>query len=129
MAVAGPLDSWQQCRGGPYSHGSFHDQKHQYLNITVFQAQPKMTCLIILGIIAIDDKDIGDQTVFAYNTCEPNAYPGRLDRKCPMDWKEKLIHAAILIVVGVLTGFIFFFFFYWRGVHSFTFQYEKLKKA
>lgn len=129
MAVAGPLDSWQQCRGGPYSHGSFHDEKHQYLNITVLQVQPKMTCLIILGIIAIDDKDIGDQTAFVYNTCDPSSYPGRLDRKCPMDWKEKLIHAAILIVVGVLTGFIFFFFFYWRGVYSFTFQYEKLKKA
>lgn len=129
MAVAGPLDSWQQCRGGPYSHGSFHDEKHQYLSITVLPQENGVTCLLILGTIANDDEDIGDQTVFIYNTCDPNAYPGRLDRKCPMDWKEKLIHAAILIVVGVLTGFIFFFFFYWRGVYSFSFRYEKLKKA
>ena len=34
MAVAGPLDSWQQCGGGPYSQGSFHYSGNQYLNIT-----------------------------------------------------------------------------------------------
>lgn len=122
IAVAGPLDSWQECRGGPYSHGSFHDSKHQYLSVIA-----KKDCLILRGIIANNDDNIGDQIVFAYDTCSPDSFPGRLDRKCPMVWKEKFIHAFILVFAGILVGFIFFFVFYWVGMNSFKFRYEKLK--
>ena len=122
IAVAGPLDSWQECRGGPYSHGSFHDCKHQYLSVVA-----KGGCLVLRGIIANNEDNVGDQIVFAYNTCKPDDYPGRLDRKCPMVWKEKLIHAFILVFLGIVVAFVFFFAFYWVGMNSFKLKYEKFK--
>ena len=122
IAVAGPLDSWQECRGGPYSHGSFHDCKHQYLSVVA-----KGGCLVLRGIIANNEDNVGDQIVFAYKTCMPDDYPGRLDRKCPMVWKEKLIHAFILVFLGIVVAFVFFFAFYWVRINSFKLNYEKLK--
>ena len=122
IAVAGPLDSWQECRGGPYSHGSFHDSKHQYLSVIA-----KGGCLVLRGIIANNKENVGDQIVFAYKTCTPDDYPGRVNRKCPMVWKEKLIHAFILIFAGIVVAFVFFFAFYWVGMSSFKLHYEKLK--
>ena len=122
IAVAGPLDSWQECRGGPYSHGSFHDCKHQYLSVVA-----KEGCLVLRGIIANNEDNVGDQIVFAYKTCMPDEFPGRLDRKCPMVWKEKLIHAFILVFLGIVVAFVFFFAFYWVGMNSFKLKYEKFK--
>lgn len=131
MAVAGPIDESRQCRGGPYTHGSFHDSKHQYLNITYFKSDELskgLPCFQIMGIIASKNSK-EDQTVFAYLTCQPDMFQGRVNKKCPMDWKEKLIHASITLFVMILVPFLFFFVFYWVAENNLKFNYVKVKEV
>ena len=130
IAVCGPLDFWQQCRGGPYSHGSFHDSPNQYCIFNVYYDQTLnngTTCIRTEGIIASNQPKQGDQTVFIYDTCQPGIYQGRINLKCPIDYKEKLLNAGITIGAIAFVYFIFFVLVYRATERALSFN--KLKDS
>jgi hypothetical protein len=81
-----------------------------------------------MGIIASKNSN-EDQIVFAYLTCQPDMFQGRVNKKCPMDWKEKLIHVSITLFVMILIPFLFFFVLYWVAENNLKFNYVKVKEV
>ncbi len=107
IAVCGPLDYWQQCRGGPYSHGSFHDNPNNYCQFNVYPDGNK-TCIKATGILTAETGALAQQTVWMFDTCQPVVTRGRINRKCPILYTEKLVNAAITIS-ALIAVYLFFF--------------------
>jgi hypothetical protein len=124
IAVCGPLDYWQQCRGGPYSHGSFHDSLSQYCKFNVYlnANMNNNICIKAEGVIPASRPKAVDQTVWTYDTCYPDYYKGRVNLKCPIDYKEKLLNAGITIVASIIVYLIFFVFIYKLTLKALSFQ-------
>jgi hypothetical protein len=127
IAVCGPIDYWQQCRGGPYSHGSFHDAYSQYCNVQVYQMPTGNTCIQIKGVIPKTTKKTSqEQTLFLYDTCQPNLFKGKINIKCPIDYKEKILNAGITLACII---FIYVFFFVFLNKVSLkAFNYQTIKE-
>lgn len=126
IVVCGPLDYWQQCRGGPYSHGSFHDSVGQYCVFDVYQhSVNNNTCVKMTGIISENEKREKDQPVFIYDTCAPHLYKARVNLKCPILWTEKIVAAAITIAVIFVVWIVFFVIIYRASVNALRFKHLK----
>jgi hypothetical protein len=113
IVSCGTIDSWLQCRGGPYSHGSFHhSSSSQYCN---FEITNKLndsgkikSCIKVRGILVGEDKD-PDQDVFTWDTCDTAKYSQRIiDIKCPILWTEKILNGAITLAATILVYLVFF---------------------
>jgi hypothetical protein len=124
IAVCGPIDYWQQCRGGPYSHGSFHDNPNNFCTFKVYQSGSN-TCIYAQATIATDKKNRVDQMVWNYDTCKPVEMRGRINLKCPIVYTEKLVNAAITIGAVAFVYIIFFVVIYKFSMS--TLSYSKLK--
>jgi hypothetical protein len=123
IAVCGPLAEWQQCRGGPYSHGSFHNEQSQYCVFTVYpNADLKNTCVKAEGIVTFKDTDKQEIVVWTYDTCYPDKYRGRVNLKCPILFTEKIVNAAITIGVNIFIFLIFFVVIYKLSLKAFSFN-------
>jgi hypothetical protein len=107
VAVCGPLDYWQQCRGGPYSHGSFHDNPNNFCQFTVYPSGGK-TCVKAVGVINALSGNFAEQPAWIYDTCNPDQFRGRINMKCPILYTEKLVNVAITIAALVVVYLIFF---------------------
>lgn len=130
VAVCGTLDHWLQCRGGPYSHGSFHDSYGQFCNVKIYQRQvsenKSLTCINVAGIIpSNDEKKAQDTTVYLYDTCTPDLFPGRINLKCPIDYKEKILNAGITIGAMIIVYVVFMVIVY--NAASKALSYQKIK--
>lgn len=108
IAVCGPMDYWQQCRGGPYSHGSYHDVPNQFCSFSVYNDSNGNSCVLITGMVLAQKSTSVDQAAFMYDTCQPQKHPGIVNLKCPIDYKEKILNAGITIAAVLLVYFIFF---------------------
>jgi hypothetical protein len=129
IAVCGPLSDWQQCRGGPYSHGSFHNEKSQYCVFTVYpNIELQNTCVKAEGIVTFKDKDKPEIVVFTYDTCYPDKYRGRVNLKCPILYTEKILNAGITIVVNIFIFLIFFVLIYKFSLKAFSFNVINIDK-
>jgi hypothetical protein len=127
IAVCGPMYYWQQCRGGPYSHGSFHDSQSQYCSVNVYHKPSGNACIVVKGIIPKSEKKSStEQTVFLYDTCEPDKYRGRINIKCPIDWKEKILNAGITLASIIFVFVIFFIVIQKIGLR--TLSYSTIKE-
>lgn len=133
IVSCGSVDSWLQCRGGPYSHGSFHHvSSSQYCNFEIFQKEKSdkslKTCIKVQGILAGEDKD-PDQAVFTWDTCDPEKYSKRiLDIKCPILWTEKILNGAITLAATILVYLIFFVWIRNSAERNLSYQYINKKK-
>jgi hypothetical protein len=124
IAVCGPLDYWQQCRGGPYSHGSFHDNPNNFCQFKVYSAGSN-TCVSAKGIIATNKKNRKDQTVWEYDTCLPVEMRGRVNLKCPILYTEKLVNTAITLGTVVFVYILFFVIIYKLSMRSLSYSKTK----
>jgi hypothetical protein len=95
------------CKGGPYSHGFSNGFDNQYCLITAFYKNTNKMCLELKGFIANKSPPKQEALFFTYDTCEPQKYARDGKFKCPMVWKEKIIHSFIIIVVNVILALIF----------------------
>jgi len=121
----GVMDSWLQCRGGPYSHGSFHHEHDtQFCKFTLYSNKTNNNaCIKVEGILAGEDTD-PDQAVFTYDTCLPDLYNKRLiDIKCPILWTEKILNGFITLVATVIVYLIFFVLIKKRAEKNLSYQY------
>ena len=124
IAVCGPLDYWQQCRGGPYSHGSFHDNENNFCLFNLYtESTSGNTCVTAKGVVSSLNPKRGDQTVWVYDTCKPDTYKGKIHLKCPIDYKEKIMHAFITIAITIVLFLIFFVAIYNSSIKAFSYQH------
>lgn len=82
-------------------------------------------CMFIQGISSrnLDKKDV---LVFSYNFCEPDKYFSNFKTKCPIIWREKIIHAFIVIGISILLFLFFYVFLY--NLAAKTLDYKILKE-
>lgn len=121
----GVMDSWLQCRGGPYSHGSFHhEHDSQFCKFTLYSNKTNNNaCIKVEGILTGEDTD-PDQAVFTYDTCLPDVYNKRvLDIKCPILWTEKILNGFITLAATVIVYLIFFVWIKKRAEKNLSYQY------
>jgi len=133
IVSCGVMDSWLQCRGGPYSHGSFHHEHNsQFCNFNIYN-NGNNTCIKLQGVLSGEDND-PDQVVFSYDTCNTTIYNKRiLDIKCPILWTEKILNGVITLVATLIVYFIFFVWIKKRAEKNLSYQYindkgEAIKK-
>jgi hypothetical protein len=124
IAVCGPLDYWQQCRGGPYSHGSYHDNPNNYCEFTVYPSGAK-TCIKAVGVINAAKGNLAEQSAWIYDTCNPNMFRGRINMKCPILYTEKLVNVAITIAALIVVYVIFFVLIHKLALRSIN--YSKIR--
>ncbi len=125
IVSCGVMDSWLQCRGGPYSHGSFHhEHDSQFCKFSVYtNTTTKNNCIKVEGILAGEDTD-PDQTVFTFDTCLPEIYNNRLiDIKCPILWTEKILNGFITLAATIIVYLIFFVWIKKRAEKNLSYQY------
>jgi len=127
IAVCGPIDDWQQCRGGPYSHGSFHNEDNQFCMFKVYKENNSPnTCVKAEGFVTFKNIKKEDIVVWTYDTCYPDKYRGRVNLKCPIDFTEKIINAAITIGINIFIFLIFFIVIYRVSLRAFSFTKIKV---
>lgn len=134
IVSCGSLDSWLQCRGGPYSHGSFHhSSSSQYCNFEITN-KPNASgvgnkgCIKVRGILAGQDKD-PDQDVFTWDTCDTEKYSQRIiDIKCPILWTEKILNGAITLADTVFVYLIFYVWIKNNAERNLSYQYINKEK-
>ena len=129
IAMCGPLDDWQQCRGGPYSHGSFHNLPNQYCVFDVYtntNLSPGTVCVKAQGFVNFKDTKKAEIAVWTYDTCYPDRYRGRINLKCPIDYKEKILNAGITLAVIIFVFFIFYVVIYRISLKAFSFNKIKI---
>jgi hypothetical protein len=129
IVSCGTIDSWLQCRGGPYSHGSFHHSSNS--QFCSFEITNKLndsgkgikSCIKVRGILAGEDKD-PDQDVFTWDTCDTVKYSKRIiDIKCPILWTEKILNGAITLAATILVYLIFFVWIKNNAEKNLSYQY------
>lgn len=126
IVMCGPMDSWSQCRGGPYSHGSFHDGTNQYCLFNIYQSSSNEACLAVRGVVN-GENGANDTVVFKYDTCQPASYPARINQKCPILWTEKILNGA-LTTFGILLIYYFFYVYIFKvAQRALTFKHIKDK--
>lgn len=134
IVSCGSIDSWLQCRGGPYSHGSFHHvSSSQYCNFEISNKQNASgnglkTCIKVQGILAGEDTD-PDQAVFTWDTCDTAKYSKRIiDIKCPILWTEKILNGAITLAATILVYLIFFVWIKNNAERNLSYQFINKEK-
>lgn len=126
ILTCGPLDSkLNTCNGGPFSHGYAKDDDDQYCYFNIYQSETKRTCLKFQGIIA-KKESLPEIVVFTYDTCTPELYNSNNNIKCPIIWKEKIIHSAIVLAIAIFVFVIFYVVIYRLAIR--TFDYQLLNK-
>jgi hypothetical protein len=121
VAVCGVLDYWLQCRGGPWSHGSFHDSPKQFCKVDVYTNSAGKGCVKTVGYLQGNDKNPQDQNVFVYDTCHPDNYPARIRLKCPIDYREKILNGFITLGASAFIYVIFFVLIYRLSLKAFSY--------
>ena len=134
IASCGAIDSSLQCRGGPYSHGSFHHVSSSHYCSFEITNKPDAsgtglkTCIKVQGILAGPDTD-PDQSVFTWDTCDTAKYSKRIiDIKCPILWTEKILNGMITLVATILVYLIFFVWIKNKAERNLSYQHINKEK-
>lgn len=125
IVSCGVMDSWLQCRGGPYSHGTFHHElDSQYCYFSLYtKPNSSQSCIKVEAILNGEDTD-PDQTVFTYDTCYPEIYNKKLlDIKCPILYTEKILNGFITLGATIIVYLIFFVWIKKRAEKNLSYQY------
>ena len=82
-------------------------------------------CIFIQGV---SSKKLSktDSLVFSYNFCQPEKYYSNFNFKCPIIWREKIIHAFIVLGISLIL-FLFFYVFLYK-LAARTLDYKILKE-
>ena len=121
IVTCGPMDGSIDCLGGPFSHGYSIDKDAQFCHFNSNIDDKGNLCFYIQGYIA-QKEGKSDVKTFTYNTCFPEKYNSNFDMKCPIIWKEKLIHVAIVIAIAIFIFVLFYVIIYKVAVNTLDYQ-------
>jgi len=94
VVQAASLDKKPNCKGGPYSHGTFPG-KGQYGIIEVTDAND--TICVKINLMR------GNISMIAYDTCHPELYPSTGSAKCHPTWGDfSMMMGVVCVSISVL---------------------------
>lgn len=121
----GSVNDASRCQGGPYSHGYSNVYKNQYCMLKGY-SNPNITDVYCLEVKAYytHDMDEDEDTLVTWDSCKKQEYLGVLNVKCPINFREKILHAFILIIITA-AFFLFFYVFLYKLAEK-KFDYLKV---
>jgi hypothetical protein len=126
IVTCGPLDFDGQCKGGPFSHGSFQDAHSQFCIFNTYvDNKSNNMCIAFISVVNAYDR-YNETIAIRYDTCHPELFPARVNQKCPIMWTEKLLNGFIMLIWSLLIFFIFYVLIFRCALKTISFQ--KLKK-
>lgn len=124
VATCGSINKKEGCKGGPYSHGYSNSKDDQYCLLkTYIHPTTSRTCMEIQGWYAFK-LNRNETNVFTYDTCEKDVYVGTLNSKCPIHFREKILHSFIILIIVGIALLLFYVLLY--KIAEKTFDYKKL---
>jgi hypothetical protein len=126
VASCGSINKKEGCKGGPYSHGYSTTKDNQYCILQSYtDPTTSKACLKLEGWYSYKLSK-SETNVYTWDTCQPDVYVGTQNAKCPINFREKILHAFIILIIVGITLLLFYVLLY--KLAEKTFDYKKISQ-